>query len=68
MGYDYKKFRNRDRIKKVFPFSSEQKKMATCFKDNKGKFFIFVKGATDFIIPFCTHFINENGEVSKVNQ
>lgn len=23
MGYDYKKFRNRDKIKKIFPFSSE---------------------------------------------
>jgi len=31
MGYDYEKFRNRDRIKKTFPFSSERKKMATAY-------------------------------------
>ena len=30
-GYDYEKFRNRDRIRKVFPFSSEKKKMATVY-------------------------------------
>jgi len=23
MGYDYKKYRNRDKIKKIFPFSSQ---------------------------------------------
>lgn len=33
MGYDYEKFRNRDRIKKIFPFSSERKKMATVYED-----------------------------------
>jgi magnesium-transporting ATPase (P-type) len=31
MGFDYEKFRNRDRIKKILPFSSEKKKMATVY-------------------------------------
>jgi Ca2+ transporting ATPase len=68
LGYDYEKFRNRDRIKKVFPFSSERKKMATVYEDEKGKLYLFVKGAPDFMIPSCTHFINRDAGVSKINQ
>ena len=68
MGYDYEKFRNRDRIKKIFPFSSEKKKMATVYEDEKGKMYLFVKGAPDFMIPSCTHFVNKDGGLSKINQ
>jgi Ca2+ transporting ATPase len=68
LGYDYEKFRNRDRIKKIFPFSSEKKKMATVYEDEKGKLYLFVKGAPDFMIPSCTHFINRDAGVSKINQ
>lgn len=66
MGYDYEKFRNRDRIKKIFPFSSAKKKMATVYEDERGKMYLFVKGAPDFTIPACSHFINEDGGVSKI--
>ena len=50
LGYDYKKFRNQDRIKHFFPFSSERKKMATVYEDEIGKLFVFVKGPPDFMI------------------
>ncbi len=66
MGYDYEKFRNRDKIKKIFPFSSERKKMATVYEDDKGKLYLFTKGAPDFMIPSCSHFINKDGGISKV--
>ena len=33
MGYDYKDFRNKDHQKKIFPFSSEKKKMCTVFEN-----------------------------------
>ena len=68
MGYDYEKFRNRDRIKKIFPFSSERKKMATVYEDEKGKLYVFCKGAPDFMVPACSHFVNKDGGVSKINQ
>ena len=68
MGYDYEKFRNRDRIKKIFPFSSERKKMATCYEDEKGKLYLFVKGAPDFMMPSCNQYINKDGGLSKINQ
>ena len=68
MGYDYEKFRNRDRIKKIFPFSSERKKMATAYEDEKGKIYLFVKGAPDFMLPSCSHFVSRDGRVAKINQ
>ena len=67
MGYDFKKFRNRDNQIKVFPFSSEKKKMATCYADEKGTNYVFVKGAPDFLLPYCTKFINKSGSISKIN-
>lgn len=33
MGYDFKKFRNKDNQQRIFPFSSEKKKMATVYAD-----------------------------------
>ena len=66
MGYDYKKFRNRDQQLKVFPFSSEKKKMATTYMDDKGLKYVFVKGAPDFLLPYCTKYVNKNGSVSKI--
>jgi Ca2+ transporting ATPase len=68
VGYDYEKFRNRDRIKKIFPFSSEKKKMATVYEDEKGKLYLFVKGAPDFMLPACSHYVNRDAGISKINQ
>lgn len=68
MGYDYEKFRNRDRYRKTFPFSSEKKKMATIYEDEKGQIYSFVKGAPDFMIPVCTHFVNSEGTLTRINK
>lgn len=67
MGYDYKKFRSRDKIKKIFPFSSAEKKMATIYEDEKGKLLCFVKGAPDFLLSHCTSYINADGNISKID-
>lgn len=67
MGYDYKKYRNKDQQLKVFPFSSEKKKMATVYLDNeKNTQYVFVKGAPDFLLPYCTKYVRNNGTVGKV--
>lgn len=68
MGFDYEKFRNSGKIKKTFPFTSEQKKMATVYEDNNGKLYLFLKGAPDFIIPACTSFVNREAGISKINE
>ncbi len=67
MGYDYKKFRSRDHIVKVFPFSSERKKMATVYQDDERKIYVFVKGAPDFLTPYCTKFVSKKGNQSKID-
>jgi Ca2+-transporting ATPase len=66
LGFDYKKFRNREKVQKIFPFSSSKKKMATVYQDDHGSKFVFVKGAPDFLIPYCTKFINAEGTQSKM--
>jgi magnesium-transporting ATPase (P-type) len=66
MGFDYKKYRSREHIKKIFPFSSEKKKMCTIYKEERGKTLCFVKGAPDFLLPYCTKFINKAGQSTKI--
>lgn len=66
MGYDFKKFRNREQQTKIFPFSSEKKKMATAYVDDRGTQYVFVKGAPDFLLPYCTKYVNKAGSVSKI--
>lgn len=66
-GYDYKKYRSRDKIKKIFPFSSEEKKMATIYEDEKGKLLCFVKGAPDFLLSSCSSYVNNDGKISKID-
>lgn len=66
MGYDYKKYRSRDHIQKIFPFSSQKKKMCTVYKEDRGKLLCFVKGAPDFLLPYCTKFINKTGQTTKI--
>lgn len=66
MGYDYKKYRSRDHIVKIFPFSSEKKKMCTIYKEERGPTYAFVKGAPDFLLPYCTKFINKSGQATKI--
>lgn len=42
--------------------------MATVYEDDKGKLYLFVKGAPDFMLPVCSHFINKDGVSTKINQ
>jgi len=40
--------------------------MATIYQDDSGSKFVFVKGAPDFLIPFCNRYINAEGSQSKM--
>ena len=60
LGYPYREFRNKDKMLKVFPFSSKIKSMST-IADIDGKVYTFTKGAPDFVLPSCTHYINAHG-------
>jgi magnesium-transporting ATPase (P-type) len=41
--------------------------MATIYEDEKGKLLCFVKGAPDFLLPYCSSYINADGEVAKID-
>ena len=44
--------------------------MCTIYEDKelrKKAYYAFVKGAPEFLIPFCTKFINKKGDISRIN-
>jgi P-type Ca2+ transporter type 2C len=76
-GSDYKKLRKeKERIAEI-PFSSKRKYMATLHKDKKGNN-IFVKGAPETILDFCSKYFEGNKvkdlteekrkELNKINE
>ena len=67
MGFDYKELRKKKKQKKVFPFYSDRKKMCTIYEDDTGRNYAFVKGDPDFLLPYCTKYINKYGRVSKID-
>lgn len=50
----------------VFPFSSQEKKMTTIFKDND-KIYVCTKGAPEYLLQNCTQFINSEGKISNMD-
>ena len=63
MGYKYKEHRKYDDLVRVFPFSSAKKNMMTIAKID-GNTYTFMKGAPDFNIDQCSHYIG-NGGIKK---
>lgn len=66
-GYDFRNIRDKqkDKILKTFPFSSEKKRMTSVFEEG-GQFFSFTKGAPDFLISKCTKYISKGKEVLPI--
>lgn len=67
LGFNYREHRNKDNIIKVFPFSSAIKSMSTIASFN-GQPHTFTKGAPDFVIKSCTHYLNKNGEKVPITE
>ena len=59
MGYNYERFRATSRIKKIYSTGHFRKKMATIYRDTTGKLYLFVKGSTAFLLPYCSYYINK---------
>ncbi len=49
------------------PFSSSRKRMS-CIVQMNNKFYIYSKGAPDFLLPECAKFVAKNGEVKSINE
>jgi len=41
--------------------------MATVYRDESGKLYLFVKGSTGFVLPYCSYYINKNEQIEMVN-
>lgn len=68
MGYNYEKFRMNSRIKKIYSSTIPKKKMATIYKDEHGKLFLFAKGSPKFLLPYCSYHINRYEQIVPIDR
>jgi len=61
LGFDYQKLRDDNEVIKVYPFSSEKKRMSSVMAKEGGKI-MHCKGASEVILDRCTKMMNENGD------
>lgn len=67
LDFDYRKVRkeNEQNVIKILPFSSETKTMSSVV-NYKGKVHIFTKGAPDFLLKFCSKYLNAEGNAVNI--
>lgn len=58
MGYNYERFRVNAKVKRIYSTGFPKKKMATVYKDEKGKLYLFLKGSPNFVLGYCSQIIN----------
>ena len=66
-GYDKKKLEQDYPRVKEFPFDSDRKQMSTLHQTPDGSQIIFVKGAPDQVISFCTYY-QKNGTKEEMGE
>lgn len=66
-GYDFKAIRKQIQTVDTIPFSSSRKKSSTICKLEDGKLVLFSKGAPDFLLPNCSHYIDKNGDIKLID-
>jgi len=66
MGYNYQRFRVSSRVKRIYSSGHSKRKMATVYRDESGKLFLFVKGSTVFVLPYCSYYINKNEQIEMI--
>ncbi len=67
MGFNYERFRVNSRVKRIYSSGRIKRKMATIYRDERGKLYLFVKGATAFVLPYCSFYINKFEQISQIN-
>ncbi|CAG8447293.1 13892_t:CDS:10 [Cetraspora pellucida] len=77
-GLEYRDIRSHAKKVKVYPFASERKSMTTIIRlpsagtshskasENVG-FRIYVKGASEIVLDGCTHYVNAEGHLHKLD-
>ena len=42
--------------------------MATIYRDERGKLYLFVNGSTSFVLPYCSYFINRYEQIEYISK
>ncbi len=59
-----------DNILQIIPFNSERKRACTAIRhpDDQSKVRIYLKGAPEIVMDYCSSYVNDDGEASNLNQ
>ncbi|OHT02234.1 calcium motive P-type ATPase [Tritrichomonas foetus] len=66
-GIDYKQIRDDNPIVILHEFSSARKKMSTIIAKN-GQFRVYTKGAPDFVLRTCSHYLKSDGSRKELTE
>ncbi|KAL0476716.1 plasma membrane-type calcium-transporting ATPase [Acrasis kona] len=70
MNVDYRTSREegRELVKRVYPFSSETKRMSTSINlnNNNNKQRVFTKGASEIVFAMCDRYVDNNGSTKPI--
>lgn len=71
LGGDYYHIRQlypSDQFVKVYPFSSTSKMMSTVIRRSETEWRVHCKGACEMLLPRCEYYLNENGELTRLDE
>lgn len=69
LKFKYKQVRGQIKVVRSVPFSSSRKKMTTVVStDDPNRFMVYTKGAPDFLLPYCSNFIDENSNIQSITK
>lgn len=68
LGTNYHSKREKQRIVKMLPFSSDLKLMGVCLKYNDDFNIIYVKGASERVLDKCEHYLGSNGNQHPLDE
>ena len=68
MNFKYTNVRDPKKEILMLPFNSKRKRMTTVYKtDNPDEYIVYVKGAPEILLPYCTHIIGVNSRTVPLN-
>jgi Ca2+ transporting ATPase len=69
MGYKYEELRVEQNEVLVVPFNSKRKRMTSVYKTGDDtKYIVYVKGAPDILLPYCTKIISKGGSIAEIDE
>jgi len=64
---DYRSIRENSRKLYVHEFNSERKRMSTLVQE-ENNIRLYFKGGSDFSLPYCSHYMDERGDIHELTQ